>query len=142
MKHLLRSAVDELEPTLPIDDEHAFHHAGENGFHSRAVARQFLDALPQFLHGRIEHARHRAEFVGAVILRRSPQIAFPVTTRHRRDALDPTAEEHREQPGECDGHRRCQPERDQRAGADPPKLLRDGSQPLTAVVIRHLSLGT
>ena len=54
-QHLLRGAIHQLQPSLSIDDQHAFDHAGEDGLHARAIARQLFEPAAQFLHG-----RHRA----------------------------------------------------------------------------------
>ena len=67
-EHLLGGAVDELHAPLPIQHQDALDHPGEDGLHVRAIARELLEAAPEILHRRIEHARHRAELVAAVVV--------------------------------------------------------------------------
>ena len=50
--------VDQLQPPLFVDHQHAFDHARKNGLHARAVARQAVDAAAQFLHGLVHATRH------------------------------------------------------------------------------------
>ena len=83
-QHLLRGAIDQLQPSLPIDDEHALDHAGEDRFHARAIARQLLEPAAELLDRRIEHPRHRAELVAAVVVRRARRD-------RRRDSARPRA---------------------------------------------------
>ena len=40
-QHPSRGLVGQLQPSLRIDDDDAFDHAGEDGFHARAIARLF-----------------------------------------------------------------------------------------------------
>ena len=67
-QHELRGAIHHLQPPLPIDDQHALDHAGEDGAHSRAIARELFDPSAQLLNRRIEGARDSAELVGPVVV--------------------------------------------------------------------------
>ena len=66
--------VHQLQASLLVDHEHAFHHAGEDGLHPGAVARQAVEAAAQLLHGLVHAAHHLAQVVVAVIGRRPAEI--------------------------------------------------------------------
>ena len=82
-QHLLRGAIDQLQASLPIDDEHALDHAAEDGFHARPIARQFLDAAAELLDGLVECAGHGPELVGAVVVDRAREIACGIALGDR-----------------------------------------------------------
>ena len=90
-QHVLRGAIHELQPPLPIDDEHAFDHAGEDGAHPRAIARQLLDPSAQLLHRGVERTGDRAELVGPVVVRGSRQVPGRIAIRDARDRLNAAA---------------------------------------------------
>ena len=95
----LRGAVHQLQPPLPIDDEHAFDHAGEDRFHARAIARELLEPAPEFLHGLVERARDGAELVGAVVVDRAREVAGANSARRLAAiALTRRDSERREEP--------------------------------------------
>ena len=73
-QHVLRGAIHQLQPSLPIDDEHALDHAGEDRAHPRAIARELFDPSAQLLHRGVERPRDGAELVGPVVVRGSRQI--------------------------------------------------------------------
>jgi len=90
LQHPLRRVVHELKPSLRIDDDDAFDHAGENRCHARAVARLLGQLLRDGLHGLVQRARHGAKLVLAVVNARRRQIAFAIPFRdgsHRLDTL-------------------------------------------------------
>ena len=78
LQHPLRGLVDELQPSLRIDDDDAFDHAGEDRFHARAVARLLGQLAPDDLHRVVERPRDDAELVVAVVEARRRQIAAAI----------------------------------------------------------------
>ena len=70
-----RGVVDQLQPALFVDHQHAFDHAREDRFHPRAIARQAVDAPAELLHRLVHRPRHAAEVVVAVVGRRAAQVA-------------------------------------------------------------------
>ena len=88
LQHAPRRVVDVLQAALLVDDQHAFDHARENRDHARAIARELVDAPPEFVHGAVHRARHLAELVVAVVGQRTLQIADGVAPRHREDGGD------------------------------------------------------
>ena len=64
-----------------VDDENAFDHAGEDGFHARAVGFEAGQALRKVLRQPVEQARDRADLVVAVVGCRPREIAGRVALR-------------------------------------------------------------
>ena len=83
-QHLPRGLVGQLQPSLRIDDDDAFDHAGEDRLHPRAVARLLVEPSPELLHRLVQRPRDGAQFVVAEVQPRRRQIALPVARARRR----------------------------------------------------------
>ena len=98
LQHLPRRVVGQLQPSLRIDDDDAFDHAGEDRFHPRAIARLLGEPASELLHRVVERARDGAELVVAVVEARRRQIAAAVAVGDAGDRRDAAADARREQP--------------------------------------------
>ena len=101
-----RGAVHELHPALVVDDQHAFDHAAEDGLHAGAIGLELGRPAADLPHRVVEHARHGADLVGAVVARRPRQIPGRVALRDGGNRAQPPAQERRRRPGQ--GQRREQ----------------------------------
>ena len=81
LQHLRGRFVHDLQPSLRIDDDDPFDHAGEDGAHAAAIARQVADSRAEILDRFVERPRHRPELVVAEVERGGRQVAAAVAPR-------------------------------------------------------------
>ena len=119
-QHAAGGVVDELQVAVAVADEHAFDHAGQDGVHAGAVARQRDDAPFLLVDGDVERAGGDAEFVVAVVRTGAAQVAEGEAPAGFRDEPgahpDPGADGRRGQHGDDRAQREREPDRDLRAG--------------------------
>ncbi len=99
-QHVSGSGIHELKSSLIVDDQHAFFHARENGFHSRAIRGQGGRAPADLAHGVVQRAGHHSDLVRAVVARRPREVSRRVTLGHVSDSADALGEESGRRPGE------------------------------------------
>ncbi len=125
LQHPARGAVDEQEPALLVDHEHAFDHAAQDRGHARAVGFE-LGGAPCHLTDRVvQHPRDRADFVGAVVARRLGDIAGRVPLGDPADRADAPREQRRGGPREPDGRQQPHTQGDQRQAPHRGELIAD-----------------
>ena len=120
-----RGLVGELQAPLRIDDDDAFDHAGEDGFHPRAVARLFGQPAAEILHRVVERPRCRAQLVVAVAETRRRQVAAAVAPRDLGDRPHAAADPPRHEPREPRREGQREAERDERQVHHRLQLLAD-----------------
>ena len=103
LQQLPRGIVQELDAALRVDDDDSFDHPGENGRHSRAVARQLDEPFAELLDRPIQLPRCPPDLVVAVVdgRRREVALAIPASeVADRPDApIEPPADNRRESRG-------------------------------------------
>ena len=124
-QHPLRGAVGQLHVPLRVDDEDPFGHPAEDRLHAGAIRGELLRAAPDVANRLVEHARHRPDFVGAVIPRRTGEVAVRIAARRFGDGPHASAQEQRRGPRE--EQRRAQSRRggDERRAAQRRELVAD-----------------
>ena len=75
LQQAARGFVDQLQAALPIHDQHALDHAGEDGLHACPVTGEIVDPASQLLNGRIHRARDPTQVVVAIIRGGPAQVA-------------------------------------------------------------------
>ena len=89
LQHLPRGLVQELHAALRVDDDDPFDHPGENGRHSRAVARQLDEPFAELLDRPIQLPRRPPDFVVAVVDDRRREVALAIPASEMADCPDP-----------------------------------------------------
>ena len=121
-----RGVVGEDDAALGVHHDHAFEHAGQDGFHARAVLGELRHPPAQFAGRVVEHPRDGAEFVAARVsgpAPRSRRTAYRRATAaiaftRRASSSD---ESHARPRAAHERHR----QRHQQAAADRPELIVD-----------------
>src|SRR5205814_6264758 len=96
------------------DDDNAFDHPRENGFHSAAVAGQFPESAPELVNRLVERPRHSAEFIVAEIERRRREVAAAIPAGHGGDPADAASDPSRDPPRDAGGADERQAQRKKR----------------------------
>ena len=109
-EHPPRGVVHELQPSLLVDDEHAFDHAAEDRFHAGAIGLEIRGPLANLADRVVQGPRDRPDLVVAVVADRQREIAARVALGHSCDGTNATAQDGRCSPGER--------ERGEEAGAE------------------------
>ena len=126
LQHVTRRAVDQLQPSLRVDDDDPFDHAGEDRFHPR---RDRAPAPPAAARppapSRRARARRVAEFVVAEAEPRRRQIAAAVAARDAGDEAHPLADAGGEEPRDQRAADQRDAQRRQCRGQHRPQLLPD-----------------
>ena len=128
LKHLPRRVVDELQPSLRIDDDDALGHAGEDRFHASPVTRLLRKLPPDFLDRFVQRARDRAQLVVAEPEPGRRQVALSIPVRDLRDQPHASTDARGQQPRDDGAAQERQTERRERRGEDRLKLVPDVGQ--------------
>src|SRR4029077_4233551 len=87
-QHLACGIVDELHPSLRVDDDDALDHAAEDRGHAPAIARQFVDSRAEILDGVVERTCDDAELVVSEIQAGRRQLTFAIATSETGNRFD------------------------------------------------------
>ena len=97
-QHRSQRGVGEDEPAGAVHEHHALHHAAQDRVHVRALARHVGEAGTEVPGGLVEHRRHGADFVSAVVARRLAEITSAIAFGDPGDRADPPVEQQRRDP--------------------------------------------
>ena len=120
--------VRQPEPSLLIDDDDPFDHAGEDRRHLRLVAIELGQTAPELLNRSVQRSRHVAKLVGAVAEARRAQIADGVAPRHFGDSAHARSDSPRHDPRDRRRADQRQAECQDRQAGDRPQLAADARE--------------
>ncbi len=99
-QHPPRGLVGQLQPAVRIDDDDAFDHAGEDGFHAGVIARLLGELPSDHLHRVVQRPRDAAELVVSVVETGGREIAAAVAFRDAGDRAHAAAHARGDDPAD------------------------------------------
>ena len=110
---------------LRIDDEDALGHPAEDCLHPCAIGGELLRPAADVANRLVEDSRHGADFVGAVVPRRTREVAVRIAFRRFGDRPHAPAQEQRRGPGQQQGRAQSGRGGDERRAAQRRELVAD-----------------